>query len=244
MGAASGLLIAAGTATTNPDPNTIGPTFTVVTATDIVTTSVAHGKETGQAIQVAPSGAGVLPTGLVANTNYFVRVLTPTTFTLHATAPGALANTGLVNITSTGTTPYVVAPIFLYPNTPSTRQPRTIANVAWDGLADAGTIARALVSTESINTNGQTPVLLNFFPSAGSTTTYTVDVWRYNESYHRANPTAKPWLQPEDSPRVNATGSLSIYLANPDSAPWFIQLSDISSGTVAVWYDNVLMEAI
>lgn len=74
--------------------------FTVVAATDIVTTASAHGYATGDAVSVF-SGT-TLPAPLAATATYFARVLSSTTLTLHTTAAGAVANTGRVDITTTG----------------------------------------------------------------------------------------------------------------------------------------------
>lgn len=60
-----------------------------------------HGLRDGKG--VAFSSTGTLPTGLTAGTIYYVRSTGANTFTLHATKADALANTGQVTFTTTGT---------------------------------------------------------------------------------------------------------------------------------------------
>lgn len=59
-----------------------------------------HGLRDGKG--VAFSSTGTLPTGLNAGTIYYVRSTGANTFTLHATKADALANTGQVTFTTTG----------------------------------------------------------------------------------------------------------------------------------------------
>lgn len=74
--------------------------FTAVAATDILTAS-GHELVTCEPVQV--SSTTTLPAGLAASTVYYARNLSATTLTLHTTAGGALNNTGVVDITDTGT---------------------------------------------------------------------------------------------------------------------------------------------
>ncbi len=60
-----------------------------------------HGLRDGKG--VAFSSTGTLPSGLTAGTIYYVRSTGANTFTLHATNADALANTGQVTFTTTGT---------------------------------------------------------------------------------------------------------------------------------------------
>ncbi|HUU97502.1 MAG TPA: hypothetical protein VM487_17335 [Phycisphaerae bacterium] len=83
-----------------PDFGARTAAFTIDADTEILT-SAAHGLTTGQPIQVSTSSA--LPAGLTAATTYWVHVLGDNTFTLHTTNAGAVADTGLVTVTTTGT---------------------------------------------------------------------------------------------------------------------------------------------
>ena len=75
-------------------------TFTAVAATDICT-AAAHGLTTGQPVRV--TSTTTLPAGLTAGVTYYAHWLSADTFTLHTTNAGAVADTGVVDITDTGT---------------------------------------------------------------------------------------------------------------------------------------------
>lgn len=66
-------------------------TMTVTIATPGVVTMTAHGLINGQKVQITTTGA--LPTGLVANTTYFVRTIDANSFSLCTTLANAAANT-------------------------------------------------------------------------------------------------------------------------------------------------------
>ncbi len=87
------------------DAGTAPLTMTVNTGTDVCTTAT-HNYVTADPVTVSTSGT--LPAPLVAATYYYVRVLSGTTFTLHTTAAGASANTGMVNLTTAGTGTHTV----------------------------------------------------------------------------------------------------------------------------------------
>lgn len=83
-----------------PNWGAVTKTFTAAAATDIITCA-AHGLTTGQPVRV--SSTTTLPAGLSANTTYWVHWLSSSTFTLHTTNAGAVADTGKVDVTDTGT---------------------------------------------------------------------------------------------------------------------------------------------
>lgn len=90
------------TVTRSNESKTAGITWTFVdanvnTGTDVITIT-GHGFSTGTAVQL--SSSGTLPAGLTAFTTYYVRNVSANTITLHSTAAGATANTGLINITA------------------------------------------------------------------------------------------------------------------------------------------------
>jgi hypothetical protein len=66
---------------------------TSMTPGGTVTTSAAHGFLTGQAVRYASAAAA---STLVSNFIYYVRVLSPTTFTLHALRADSLSNTNII----------------------------------------------------------------------------------------------------------------------------------------------------
>jgi hypothetical protein len=87
-----------------PSNNGTGQTFTAAT-TDICT-AAAHGYLTGDQVQV--SSATTLPAGLSAATYYYVHKLSADTFKLSTTLAGAVAGTGFVDISDTGTGTHTV----------------------------------------------------------------------------------------------------------------------------------------
>lgn len=77
-------------------------TFTANASTDLMTTASAHGLVTGERIRVAVTG-GSLPTPLVANTDYYVIVVSTTTFRLATTQANALAGSPVaIDLTDAG----------------------------------------------------------------------------------------------------------------------------------------------
>jgi hypothetical protein len=75
--------------------------FTVDTGTDIATAGAAHGMITGQSVQF--SSTTTLPSPLAESTTYFVNAINATTFTVHTTNAAAVAGTGDIDFTDTGT---------------------------------------------------------------------------------------------------------------------------------------------
>jgi len=75
---------------------------TITTATPAVVTLANHGLATGQLVYFTTTGA--LPTGLTANTRYWVNVLTSSTFRLSTSLANALAGTSVATtVTGSGT---------------------------------------------------------------------------------------------------------------------------------------------
>jgi hypothetical protein len=83
-------------------------TFTVATATDILTTSAAHGYTTGDLVRIEGPD---LPGGLANGNLYYVRVLSATTLTLHTSVDAAAANTSIIDITTVGNVPRNISKI-------------------------------------------------------------------------------------------------------------------------------------
>jgi hypothetical protein len=237
-----GLLIAAGTATTNPNPNNLILPTTVVAGTDVFTSSVAHGYVTGNKVRLGASAGGALPAGISATTDYFLRVISATTFTLHLTEAAAIANAVIVDATDTGTAVFGVNPLLMFPQTPLATKTQQTPSAVWTTLTTAGTYSKAIRPRNSFNSSVNTPILLNFIPSAGLAATYTATVWAYNDTHARRALT-NPWSTPITSGTFNFTGNQLVELANDGSLLWYVQLSSISSGSVAVYFDNGVAEA-
>lgn len=237
-----GLLIAAGTATTNPNPNTLILPTTVVAATDVFTSSVAHGYETGNKVRLGAAAGGALPTGISATTDYYLRVISTTTFTLHPTLADAEANTNIVDATNTGTAVFGINPLLMYPHEPLATKTRQTPSAVWTTLTTAGTYSKALLPRNSFSSSKETPLLLNFIPSAGSAVTYNVTVWGYNDTHARRTLTAS-WSTFGTTNTYACTGNTLIELEAPQSILRYIQLDTVSSGSVAIYFDNGTAEA-
>lgn len=134
---------------------------------------------TGMVVQVTTSG--VLPTGISAVTNYFVRRLSATTISLYATLANALdttATTGRVDITATGSgnhtltctlSTQALADLFgveFVGDVPSHRH--TLTNVADSGSSGAQATGGSKAATATIaatNLVGQTEGVANMPPA-------------------------------------------------------------------------------
>jgi hypothetical protein len=240
MGQTSGILIAAGNAATNPDPNTMGPTITANTGTEVITSSVAHGYSAGDALYFLNSG-GALPTGLTAGTLYYAGLITPTSFQVFTSAANAIAGTSPVDITGAGSGTNYIAPVRILEPTIATRR---VASTPWAALTTAGTYSKVMVPRSAENNSGQVPLLLRFEPLNGEAVTYTVIVWRLNVTATQTGASTRPWAKPVDTPAYTLTGSEVVPINNPGVTPWAIQLSSISAGNIRIWYDNGLAEGV
>lgn len=85
---------------------TIAPS--VVTAGSDQFTCTGHGIQTGCPVTVGFTVGGAVPGGTTANTIYYARAVDANTITLHATQGGAVAGTGIIDVTSAGTTPLLI----------------------------------------------------------------------------------------------------------------------------------------
>jgi hypothetical protein len=125
------------------------------------------------------------------------------------------------------------------PNGLGTPAPATFAHgvytpsAAW--LTQSATYSPALFPNDIRDGSGTKHIELEFVPSVAGAT-YTATIWQWNRL-------ASTWVQPKDNASFSLTGSASTYLEDPGLDPWFIQLSSISSGTVAIYFDNGLARA-
>lgn len=119
------------------DVNTpAGQTVTAVAATDILTTA-AHGFTTGLKVQFTTTTT--LPAGLSTSTDYFVVVLSSTTFKVATSLANAIAATPvIVDITTTGTGVHTVTPVALAAATISLQKSND--NVTFDDVTTATAI--------------------------------------------------------------------------------------------------------
>ena len=102
------------------------------------------------------------------------------------------------------------------------------ASLAWTALN-----SKALFLTPG-KPQGQRLYLV-FVPSTPSAT-YTVTAWRWVAAVGQ-------WIQYFVNGSNNYTGLVIDYFDNFDDSPLFFQLSNISSGTVSIYYDSDLASA-
>ena len=67
-----------------------------------VSTSTLSNFQTGDEVRVWKRFGDVIPAGIGEGTLYWIRIIDNQTFSLHTSRPGAIDNTGLINITNTG----------------------------------------------------------------------------------------------------------------------------------------------
>lgn len=95
---------------------------------------------------------------------------------------------------------------------------------------------KALFPRDSHNEDGQVPLLVAYKPSAGAAVTYTVTVWVFDNL-------ANSWFKWKANNPTSYTGLQSDLIYYPQNMPTYFQLSSISSGTIAIYFDNGLADA-
>jgi hypothetical protein len=78
----------------SPTPGAAATFSSVNTSTEVITTSASHNLSDGDAVVVAKTPGGALPSGLTAGTVYYVRDKTSTTLKLAATSGGSAIDIG------------------------------------------------------------------------------------------------------------------------------------------------------
>ena len=79
---------------------TITNTF-INSTTDVLTTTTTHYFKTGSSVRYTKLNTAAQITGLTNNSTYYTRALSATTFTLHTSSAGAIANTDIVQVSGT-----------------------------------------------------------------------------------------------------------------------------------------------
>lgn len=123
---------------------TTGLTATVNATTDLWTTS-AHGWVDGQAVLVSTNGT--LPASspsIAANTIYYIDVQSSTTFSLHVSYDAAIAGTGDIDFSNTGSGTHTISPITTLAGMRSTSW--TLGNEAVDVTSKDSAGARTLLA--------------------------------------------------------------------------------------------------
>ena len=84
------------------------PGTAINAATEVITTAAAHGFDTGELVRFKLQTSGVLTgTGISVATDYYVNVITTTTFSLHLSRADAIADTSRVDLTVASYAPTV-----------------------------------------------------------------------------------------------------------------------------------------
>jgi len=81
-----------------------------------------------------------------------------------------------------------------------------------------------------------TPIKFHVIPSNGEAVTYTITLWFFNR-------VTGTWAKAANSGSCSYTGCVVDYIENPGRDPMYLQLSDISSGTLSIYVDGRLARA-
>ena len=79
------------------------------------------------------------------------------------------------------------------------------------------------------------PVALSMVPSAGAGATFTLTLWKWDGA---------SWVKPGINASRTYTGPSLDYIENPGRNPWFIQINSLSSGTLAIRFNQALATAL
>ena len=107
----------------------------------------------------------------------------------------------------------------------------TVVSGSWTSQA-----SKALFPIGADYNQPETAIKFHIIPSAGETTTYTVTLWFFNK-------VSGTWAKSASNNSINYTGSVVDYIDNPGRDPMFLQLSNISAGTLSVYVDGRLARA-
>lgn len=118
------------------------------------------------------------------------------------------------------------------PNTLTVKSPYPTPYIAPQVVSAAWTAqARpALFPLGKTDIAGQVPLKLHFVPSAGATVTYTVTIWMYDRL-------SNTWAKPANNPSNTYTGEAIDCIYQPGNDAIFVQISNISNGTLSIFYD-------
>jgi hypothetical protein len=126
------------------------------------------------------------------------------------------------------------------PNTLGTKNPYPTVFINPMTVSTAWTTqgSKALFPQGKVVSHAQASAIkLHFVPSGGAAVTYTATIWFYNRL---SNSWAKPYIAASNS----YAGEVVDYIQNPGNDPIYIQLSNISTGTVSIYYDTTTATAL
>lgn len=125
------------------------------------------------------------------------------------------------------------------PNTLATKTPYPTPYTNYRTVSTAWTTqaAKAIFPRQARNGQGLVPIPVQLVPSTGGAT-FTATIWQYSKL-------SNTWFKHQSNPSVNYTGETGNLIVDVyTDAPIFIQLSSISAGTVSIYFDNGLAEAL
>lgn len=223
-------LIVAGTAITNPDPNTIGQVVTSVDATANTLSVIAHGGQTGNLVKLSNSG-GALPGGSAVNTNYFLIRVSSDVIRLATTYSNAIAGVAL-DLSGAGTGTHTLLTYHPMYELLGVRASSIFKNA--NSVLGFG---KAILPIGAENGAGKLDLNLFAATSAGSAVTWTATVW-----FYRSSSTNSGWYKNTLlTPALNFTGSSGFIVNSETYQPAYIELSSISSGTINLQADAELV---
>lgn len=123
------------------------------------------------------------------------------------------------------------------PNGLGTPSPGTFAGGVY--TPSAAWLAQAKPAIFPIDTRdggGKEPIAIAFVTSVANAT-FTAKMWQWDR-------TDSVWLPPKDNASFAGIVSCSTFIVDPGKDPIFFQLSSISSGTVAISFDDSLGRAL
>jgi hypothetical protein len=144
---------------------TTGLDYTVSSITNELTTTAAHGLVTGSRIRLV---GGVIPTPLLANTDYYAIVVSATVLTLAATAVDAVAGFS-IDLTDAGSGTSTISEQSLLPTDPlSVLVNKEISHPSWptrmlvEDLGAAANVAGMAVKSKSLSLVNDGTTVMSF----------------------------------------------------------------------------------
>lgn len=127
------------------------------------------------------------------------------------------------------------------PNTLTTTNPYATANISYPPapfISAAWTSQNqpALFPLGINDGSGEKQLELEFIPSGGSATTYTIVAWTYSR-------VSGLWVKPKNGLSTSYTGNSRDFIYTPGLDPWFLQVSALSTGTLTINYDGQIARA-
>lgn len=199
------------------------------TSDDVRFTS--HTQATGDKLRFYPSGAGVLPAPLVANTDYYGRVINASTITLHPTQADAIANTNKINLTSVGTLPWSMYFNATAPGRWDYCYDATLGSFIRLGSAPVGKVTANFTNDKMKNAGTYTPnvfgsaSLIQFIAAEAITGTTVSLVATYDANMTNIS-----------SPHFGGSTESGVWLGPDDTMTYLEAINQLAEETLSGWY--------